>query len=532
MLDELHVRNLGLIAEATIEPGPGLVVVTGETGTGKTLLLGALRLLGGEPARRDLVGPAAREALVEGRFLLGTEEVTLTRRIGQERSRAYRDGAMVPVKALAATTGELVEIVGQHDHLRLLDRAGVLALVDGALDDEGRAARVRYAEAWEHLVAVRARAALLGGDRRALERELDVLRFQIAEIDAAGFSPGDDEELTTRADRLRNAEALAAHLDATAAALGDEGAALGLEAAAKELAAAARLDPSLGALVERLDVVAELLAEVVADLGRIRLDLDHEPAALAEVEERIARLGDLRRKYGDTLDEILAFADEARVRADELTGLLDEADRIGDDLAEAEAEVAAAGADLHEARRRAAARIAADAVAHLRDLGFRAPVLVFDVAEASPGPGGMDRVELLFASDESLAPGPIARVASGGELSRIVLALRLAAGIRDATVLAFDEVDAGIGGATALALGEKLAALAEDRQVLCVTHLPQVAAFADRHFVVRRRDRVATVEEVRGDERVVELSRMLSGLPESDKGRDHAAELLARARRS
>ncbi len=526
MLDELQVRNLGLIEEATVEPGGGFVVVTGETGTGKTLLLGALRLLRGEPARKDQIGPAGDEARVEGRFVVDGVETTLGRRVGAARSRAYLDGAMVPVKALARKMEHLVEIVGQHDHLRLADRSALLGMVDSALTGAERGAVAAYERAWEHLVELRARADLIGGDRRALERELDMLRFQIDEIEGAAFAPGDDVELDRTASRLRNAEELGAHLAAAAGALGDEGAAGALHVAVRELTAAARLDPDLGAIADQLTDLAGILADAGTDVARRQMDLDVEPAVLEEVERRLALLGDLRRKYGDDLDDVLAFAERARARVAELGDLLEEAEELGGRIDRAAADVADAAEALTAVRVKAAERIRAGALEHLRELGFSSPLLGFTFERVDPGPRGADRVELGFSSDDTLAPAPIGRVASGGELSRIVLAVRLAAASATAEVLAFDEIDAGVGGVTALAMGRKLADLARGRQVLCVTHLPQVAAFADHHLVVERTGTTATVRRVDGEARLEELSRMLSGLPDSIKGREHAAELL------
>lgn len=532
MLDELSVANLGLIAEAHLEPGPGLVVVTGETGTGKTLLLGALRLLRGEPARRDLVGPHGDETLVQARIVVDGEETTVARRVGGDRSRAYLDGAMVPARALEERLGSIVEIVAQHDHLRLAEPTGVRALVDACLDEAGQEAVVAYRAAWEEAASLEARAALLGGDRRSLERELDVVRFQAEEIAAAGFAPGDDERLEAEANRRRHAETLAEELAAAVRAAGEDGAGPHLETAARALRRAARLDPSLAALADQLEEAATLVAEAVAETAKVAGDLEHDPTTLAEVEERLAVLGDLRRKYGDTLADVLAFAEAARIRAEELTGLLGDADRLDALLAEARARLEVAGDGLREAREAAARRLVGAAVAHLEELGFREPVVDVLVERAAAGPHGADRIRLLFASERALEPRPVGRVASGGELSRLVLALRLAAAAGDVPVLAFDEVDAGVGGAVALALGEKLASLAAGRQVLCVTHLPQVAAFADRHLVVAREGPTATVRAVVGEERLAELTRMLSGLPDSLRGRDHAAELLSRAART
>ena len=532
MLDELAVENLAILADASIEPGHGLVVVTGETGTGKTLLLGALRLLTGASARREMVGPAGDETRVEARFILdGTEHVAARRVSAEGRSRAYLNGSMTTATNLGEVMGSHVEIVGQHDHLALRTGAGIRAMVDGTLDDEGLAAQAAYAAAWTDLEERRTEMALIGGDRGALERELDVVRFQVDEIASAGFEAGDDARLRAEAERLRHQELVLEGLSGAAAALGEEGAAGPLDAAAVHLQRAARHDPRLEPFLDQVEEVIQAtsaLARSVEDASDVEGREDR--GRLDDVETRLALLGSLERKYGGSLDEMLSFGAGAAVRCGELEALLGRADGIGAALEAAERAVADAGAALTAARVDAARRLASTARDHLLDLGFVSPVVEFTFEPAPPGPAGTDRAGLRFASDEALPTGPVAKTASGGELSRLVLALRLASGVADAAVIAFDEIDAGVGGATARALGEKLASLAERSQVLCVTHLPQVAAFADRHFVVERDGPAATVRAVDGDDRVAEVSRMLAGLADSDKGRDHAAELLTVAR--
>jgi len=531
MLDELIVENLGIIDKAHLEPGAGFVVVTGETGAGKTMLLGALRLLMGASSRREAVGPFGDESTVDGRFIFGEDEVTLRRRISAEgRSRAYVDGRMVPAKALQERTSGKLEVVGQHDHMLLTTAQGARLLVDGALDDKGRHALEAYAEAWQTLVLVRQKLELLGGGRRELERELEMARFQAEEIFAAGFVVGEDADLRSRADRLRNAEDLAAGFNAVLAALGDDGALAKLAVAGDELNRLTRLDPELAEPADRLRQATEALSELHVDLASAGSDLEHEPGELDALEERIQELNRLRRKYGETLAEVLAFGNEAAQRVAELDTLLGTADQLAEELGAAESAATSAAVALTLLRRESSEALAEAAAEHLRQLGMTAPVIAFDLSAVELGPSGADRVELRFASDPGLTPGPAAKVASGGELSRLTLALRLAAGVGDADLLAFDEVDAGIGGATALAMGEKLAALANGRQLFCVTHLPQVAAYADTHFVVERNESAAEVRSVDGDERLSELSRMLGGLADSERGQMHAAELLAAAR--
>jgi DNA repair protein RecN (Recombination protein N) len=526
MLDELTVRNLGLIPAAHLEPGPGLVVISGETGTGKTLLLGALRLLRGEQARKDQIGPGGDETVVEARFLGEAGERVLGRRVGARRSSATIDGSLATAGNLAEALSGVLDVVGQHDRTMLSDPRALRRTLDDAMGPAGRKALDHYAEAWSAFREVETRAAALGGDRRALERELDVARFQRDEIRAAAFSSGEDRELADRVGRLRNAEELRERLDAASEAAGDEGAAGSVERAGREVRAAARVDPSLGDLADLADQAVELLSEFNAEIARVASDLEHDPAELERIEQRLALLSDLRRKYGDDLESVMEFGEVVERRAAEIEGLLEQAGVIEEQLAAARGSVDAAAEVLRRNRRKTGKRIATTTVEHLHDLGFADPVVQFDITGRAPGPDGGDQVVLNFASDGGLEPGPISKVASGGELSRLILALRLAAGAGDVAVVAFDEIDAGTGGATALQMGRKLQALARDRQVFCVTHLPQVAAFADTHFVVRRDGNVASVERLEADQRLEELSRMLAGLPDSERGRAHAEELL------
>jgi len=527
MLDELKVENLGILDEVRIEPGPGLVVVSGETGAGKTLLLGALRLLMGGRVPTDTIGPRAVEAVVEGRFVIGQEETVLARRVAVGRSRAYVDGHMVPARVLEERTQSLIEIIGQHDRLKLARPGAMRNLVDARLDSPSVLESFR--DAWENVKGLEADLEALGGDRRALERERDLLSYQRKDIVSAGFQAGDDERLRQSAARLRNAGELIERLSRVRTALEDIITAAG--SAIGELRAVAGIDPSAAPLLVDSDEVAVLAGELSTQVRRLSEGIEHDPAALEVLEQRIARLADLRRKYGATLDDVLSFGAQLGVRLEQLNRLLSRAEVIGDDLEEAKRELSAAGRTLLLAREEAARTIEEEAAEHLRELGFSDALLEIMVEEAEAGANGADTVRVLFASDSRLDPGPIDRFASGGELSRIVLALRLAADAGHVPIVVFDEIDTGVGGETALALGRKLAKLAVDRQVLCVTHLPQIAAFAERHFVVTREGIRARVERVEGDERLRELSRMLAGLPESEQGRRHAEELIAAAQR-
>lgn len=529
MISEIAVRNLGVLAEARIEPGPGLTVVTGETGTGKTALLGGLRLLLGEPGRGDLVGPFGDEAVVEGRFVTGETEIIVSRRVPREgRSRAYLDGAMASLPAVAGAVGDLVEIVGQHDQLRLIRPADARELVDRLLDAEGLGAREEYRRLYREWAERVEERDELGGDRTALERDQETARREAREIAAAGLRADEEDELVESLARLRNADRLRELLSGAASAVDAARERAGEASAA--LRRMGEISPGLGSYAEAAAVIEVGLGELRSGLVAELDGLDADPDALAAAEHRLHVLTDLRRRYGPTLADVLAFGEEAAKRAERLEGILARADTVAGEVDAAAARLEAAGERLREARSRAGGLLARRALAHLRELGLGRPALAVDVDPAPPGPAGADSCRLRFTSDDRLPLGDLARIASGGELSRLVLALRLAAGAGEAETVAFDEIDAGVGGVTALALGRKLAALAVERQVICVTHLPQVAAFGDVHYVVSRSGNTASVERVDEERRVAELARMLAGLPDSERGKDAASELIALAR--
>ena len=530
VLRELHVANLGIVDDLTLLLGPGLTAITGETGTGKTLLVEALDLLLGGRADASLVRQGAPEARVEGRFERddGTERVLARVLPADGRSRAYVDGRLATVGELAAEGARLVELHAQHAQQRLF----AAATQRGALD---RFAGARAGDALAALHEARAEArvidaelAALGGDARARARELDLLRFQVEEIDGAGLEdPG--EEVALEAEEALLADA-AAHREA-----------LGVAYRAVEGPVLEGLGAAIGALddrapfrelVERLRAGQAEIAEVERELRLGAEGIPDDPGRLEEVRARRRALRALQRKYGETLAEVLAFAETTRRRIGELEGYEERAAELEARRQAADERAADAARTLTEARRGAAGPIAAAVVAHLRELAM--PHARLEVA-VEPGPltdDGADTVTFLLAPNPGEPPKPLARAASGGELSRAMLAVRLVLTEGPAS-LVFDEVDAGIGGEAGSAVGRLLADLADRHQVLCVTHLAQVAAYAQTQVAVEKVEdggrTLARAAVVDGDARVGELSRMLAGLGESDHARRHAVELLERA---
>lgn len=526
MLVELAVRNLGVIVEARVPVDGGLVALTGETGAGKTMLVEALGLLAGGRADPARVRPGAEEAVVEALFVVGDEEVVVRRVVpASGRSRAYLNGELSTAPALAELLGGLVEVHGQHGQQALLSARHQRDALDrfAGVDTSGlRAARQRVRELEERL-------ELLDGDGASLAREADFLAFQVAEIEQLAPEPDEDERLTAEEDLLSGA---VAHRDAAAVAveaLSADGAAL--DQVARAAAALADRDPFRDA-ADRLAALSAELVDCAAELRRCAEEIEPDDERLAQVRQRRHALVGLRRKYGEHLSEVLAFLDTARRRLEELSSLDETVAAVRRDLDAARRVLEDEAVAVGRSRRSAAPGLASAVQQELAGLALgdaRVEVSVEDGDLAGAG----DRVELLLAANPGAPLDGLAKVASGGELSRVMLALRLVLSGGPGTMV-FDEVDAGIGGTTAVAVGQALAGLAVDRQVLVVTHLAQVAAFADQQVQVAKSTdgaQTSTTVTVLDDEgRVVELSRMLSGTPDSATAREHALELLGTSR--
>ncbi|MEA2144183.1 MAG: repair protein RecN [Solirubrobacteraceae bacterium] len=553
MLCELRVENLLLIERAELRLARGLNVLTGETGAGKTVLAHALDLLLGGRAKPGIVRPGAAEAYVEGVFELpdalrgelgerlpaDAQEVVLARRVGADgRTRALVNGRSATVTDLRELAEPLITFYGQHEHRKLTLAGAQLEILDGFCGDAQLARRAKVAAA--HVVAREAQAALaelqeLAGAR---ERELDLLDFELAEIDAA--EPSEEEATALRAERerLRHVEALrGASLSAAEAARADDaGIASLLATTGRGLLGAQGIDPALDALGERWHALIYEVDDLAGELRSYAEALDAEPGRLDAVEERLAVLDRLERKHGGTIAAVLAHAEACRARRAELAGAEVAIEAATARRAEAHAQLAAGSAALRRARAAAGPKLAAAVRRRLDELAMKGAAFEVLLAEREPGPTGADVVEFLIAPNPGVPAGPLRETASGGELSRVMLALMgvAAAGAGGTGTLVFDEVDAGIGGQTARAVGDQLRELAAERQVICITHLPQVASLAARHFSISkdttRTPAQATVSELVEDEVVSELVRMMGADGDADEAaRRHAEELLRAA---
>ncbi|MEU2078891.1 DNA repair protein RecN [Streptomyces sp. NPDC013489] len=573
VLEEMRIRSLGVIDDAVVELSPGFTAVTGETGAGKTMVVTSLGLLLGGRADPALVRIGAASAVVEGRISVpagapaaaraeeaGAEledgVLLVSRTVSAEgRSRAHLGGRSVPVGLLAELADELVAVHGQTDQQGLLKPARQRGALDRYAGGAVSVPLASYAEAYRRLRAVTGELDEITTRARERAQEADLLRFGLGEIEAVAPRAGEDAELAAEAERLGHAEALASAAALAHAALAgvpedpeSVDATTLVAGAGRALEAVRSHDPALAALADRMGEISILLGDVATELAGYADNLDADPLRLAAVEERRAVLTQLTRKYGEDIAAVLAWAEESAGRLGELDGdddrieeLTAERDRLRDDLS-------VLAQRLTDARAEAADRFADAVTAELASLAMPHARVSFDIRQTEDpdgvevggrrvayGPSGADEVELLLAPHPGAPPRPIAKGASGGELSRVMLAVEVVfAGVDPVPTYLFDEVDAGVGGKAAVEIGRRLAKLARTAQVVVVTHLPQVAAFADRQLLVEKtHDGSVTrsgVTVLEGEERVRELSRMLAGQEDSETARAHAEELLATAR--
>jgi len=573
MLEELRLSAVGVIDEAVLDLGPGFTAVTGETGAGKTMVVTALGLLLGGRADSGLVRSGAARSRIEGRVALGGPtplhdqladigadvddgSLILSRTVSAEgRSRAMVGGASVPMGRLGGVADALVAVHGQADQVRLLQPARQRESLDRYAGDDLLEDRDRYRAAYRRLRDTERELAEVSATVRERAREADLLRLGLQELEQAEPQPGEDAELVAEEERLAHADALrTASLEARLALVGDEDtigedAVAVLDRARRALEGVRDHDTDLAALHDRVAEATYLVGDLGSDVASYATAVESDPSRLAWVQERRATLTALQRKYGDTVDEVLQWGEQAAKRLLELDGTDDRIQELRGEVEALRTELATLAGRLTEARIRAAERLqtavtgelSALAMPHARfavRVGQRDDPEGLEVGDrrVAFGADGADEVEMLLAANASSEPRPLDKGASGGELSRVMLALEVVlAGRNPVPTLVFDEVDAGVGGKAAVEIGRRLARLAREAQVLVVTHLPQVAAFADRHYVVVKSDDGTVTSSgltaVEGADRVRELSRMLAGLEGSESAQAHAEELLEVAER-
>ncbi|MFL5892355.1 MAG: DNA repair protein RecN [Solirubrobacterales bacterium] len=557
MLHELRIENLLLIERAELRFEDGLNAITGETGAGKTVLAHSLDLLMGGKARPQIVRPGSAEAYVEGVFALppdlfadaelaelaermpeDAEEIVVGRRIGASgRTSAFVQGRSASAGDLRALGSRLLAFYGQHEHRRLVLSSAQLEILDGFAGADHLGRRAEYRAVHADVGQIERDLADLREREGARERDLDLLRFELAEIDAAAPDPDEEAELTTERDRLRHAERLrtaaAGALAAISGADDDGGARGAMGTAETELGAVADIDPDLDAVGEQVRAVTVELDDAASALRAYLEGIEAEPGRLEQLEERLTALDRLKRKHGGSIEAVLAHAERCRSEIERLENAEDLAADLECRHATAARRRAKLGEELGAARAKAAKQLERRVAKELNALAMEGASVDVKL-EPHPdgfGPNGSETVEFLVATNPGIPASPLRDAASGGELSRIMLALTSLGAAGGAGTVVFDEIDAGIGGNTARAVGEKLRALGTERQLICITHLPQVASQANAHFRIvkesARGSSKATVERVDGEELVAEIVRMLGADRHDKVASRHARELLA-----
>jgi DNA repair protein RecN (Recombination protein N) len=560
VLRELRIENLLLIERAELRLGEGLNAITGETGAGKTVLAHSLDLLMGGKAKAQIVRPGADEAWVEGVFDLpegllaepefaelaerlpaGAEEVVLGRRVSAGgRTSAFVAGRAATAADLKLLGGRLLAFFGQHEHRKLTIASAQLEIVDGFAGAEHLRTRREYRETHRECGRLAAELAELREEEGSRERDLDLYRYELSEIEEVAPDPEERAGNSAERERLRHAEALreaavGAHAGLAGAEEDGGGAAAALAGAESLLQGAAGLDPGLDAIAERVAALAVELGDVAAELRDYAEGLESDPGALLAIEERLEAIDKLERKHGGSVESVLAHAERCRVEIARLEGAEVRGAEAEAALAAAEARRAELGERLSAGRAAAATPLQERVAAELESLAMAGATLEV-VLEPHPdgyGPNGRETVELKVAPNPGIEAAPLRDAASGGELSRVMLALSGLGQAAAAGTLVFDEIDAGVGGNTARVVGERLKALGAGRQVLCITHLPQVASLADVHFRLEKDvaagRALATVERLDGEGVVEEIRRMLGGEDSDEAATHHARELLKAA---
>lgn len=542
MLTDLHIKNFALIDEAHISFEPGLNIMTGETGAGKTIVLEAMNLLLGKRADPILIGRNGDEAEVEASMSDAVEDIVLARSVTESgKNKCYINGKLANVGMVAEKAGALVDFHGQHEHQALLKVAAHLNYLDEFGGAELMTVKRTYIRTFAELKDIEADLSKVTSEERDRLGRLDLTRFQVEEVERAALEPGEDETLERELVLLKSSEKLARAVSNALAALQGEdenpGGVLAVDAAARELTVMRDVDDTLKTQADRLAELSIEAGEIARDLSAYRSGIIYDPARQADVEQRLDMIRTLKKKYGETIEAINSFKDKAKqelqtmvdsgARIDELTSRRGSLENKLHDLADS----------LTEKRRRTAGvleKTVEDELNALNLEGCKFKVGFGDTLDLTAT--GKDRIEFLISPNVGQGLKPLAKIASGGEVSRIMLALKIAFIQADPVpVLIFDEIDSGIGGETAAAVGAKLKQLSAGHQVICISHLPQIAAFADSHLTVSKSTKngatISTIRVLNENGRIEELSRMLTGGAATEEtSKRHAMELLAAAR--
>lgn len=571
MLIELSIKNLALIDEARISFGVGLNVLTGETGAGKTVVVGAINLLLGGRADSSLIRTGSNRAEVQGLFsipptfigadeklsdLVEDEDHIIIRRIVSVdgKNKCYINDRLVTVATLSDIGKRLIDLHGQHEHQSLFKTASHIDYLDKYGGESVLSLHSRYEAKYNQLIEARKELTQLRNNERDLLSKRDLLHFQVTEIDKADLTEGEDEELIKEREIQRNAEKLLTAISKAGNAIAGSSDTISaselLALAVGEMRMAAGIDRTLDGLADRLNSVLIEIEDCLASLRDYESRFDYSPGRLQEIEDRLVLISLLKKKYGESITDIVSYRKQAfdELQACDTSG--ERIERLESDVERIEKELALLALNLSDARKATAENFAREVMAELAGLNMKNAIFEvsldreIDQAGLPIGeerikfyPTGIDKVEFLVSANKGEPVAPLAKVASGGEISRIMLSLKIAlADADEIPTLVFDEIDVGIGGTTAIAIGQKLLVLSGKHQILSVTHLPQIASFADRHFTVYKRDEVdrafTKIEELSSNGRISEMARLLSGDSRSDVSLKHAEELLFQAQNS
>ena len=549
MLTMLRIKNLALVTDLTLDLQPGCIVITGETGAGKSIIIGALNLVLGERADRSLIRSGEESCSVEAVFDIGQLRAPLKKFLDENgiepceedrlvlkrtftangANRQFVNGSPTTLSALASIGEWLVDMHGPHDHQSLLNPAKQLLI----LDAYGRLERERgfFGELTRRRATLENEKSSLIVDEKTYAQQLDMLRFQVNEISTARLQPGEETSVEEEFNRASNSAKLLQLSQATLDALSESDNSLLTQAGAvgRSLQELQRVDAASANLVELHSQAVGAMRELQNELSRYAEKISLDPARLAELEERLDLIHSLKRKYGATVEEIIAFGDEAKKKLQSLEIRDEELARLNAELQKLEAEILKAGQALTAKRKKIIPQLSKAVSRQLEDLGFKQSKFDLAISKAEAGSSGMDAIEFQFAPNPGEPAKSLRAIASSGEMARVMLALKTVLAAEDEIpVLVFDEVDANIGGETANAVGEKMKQIAARRQVLCITHLPQVAAPAGAHYVVTKQVKngrtISEIQLLGKKDRVTELARMLGG--QSDAARKHAEALL------